>query len=335
MHIGLVYDLRDDYRKLGYSEEAMAEFDSEETIHAIADALEMAGHTIERVGNIWKLVEKLVSGARWDLVFNIAEGMYGIAREAQVPALLDAYRIPYTFSAPDVMMLTLDKALAKLAVQAAGIPTAPFAVIRREEECKAIALPYPLFVKPLAEGTGKGVSDKSLVKNQKELSAACRDLLACFAQPVLVETYLPGREFTVGILGAGEKAEAIGVMEIHLQSTADVCGYTYRNKEKYEKLVSYTLATDAVAQKAQAVAVAAWNALGCRDGGRVDIRCDTAGAPHFLEVNPLAGLHPMRSDLIILASKAGLSYCHLIRRIVEHAAARMDVQTAAVQSCAY
>lgn len=327
MLIALVYDLKSDYEKLGFSGQQIAEFDSSETIDAIETVLLSFGHRVEHVGNIWRLVEHLASGKRWDLVFNIAEGLYGIAREAQVPALLDAYQIPYVFSQTDVLFMALNKALTKQIVAASGVPTADYAVVSKLADIEKISLPYPLFAKPLAEGTGKGVSNLSLINNASELKNSCRKLLLEFQQPVLVETYLAGREFTVGITGTGEAAESLGVLEIILRPDADSAGYTYNNKENYESLVDYVLCEDEDAKEAENVALNAWKVLGCRDGGRIDIRCDGAGIPNFIEVNPLAGLHPTHSDLPILCSQAGVSYADLIGRIFSSASLRLDNKT--------
>ena len=325
MWIGLVYDLRSDYEKLGFNGEQIAEFDSPETINAIERELLSLGHEVERVGNIWRLVEKLAAGSRWDLVFNIAEGLYGMARESQVPALLDAYQIPYVFSEAEVLVVSHNKSIAKNIVEKAGVPTARYAVISTISDVEAIELSYPLFAKPLAEGTGKGVSNLSLINNKDELKHTCEKLLIQFKQPVLVETYLSGREFTVGIIGTGEDATAVGVLEIILHLEADAVGHTYNNKENCEMLVTYVLVTDKIAKQAETVAITAWKALGCRDGGRIDIRCDSEGVPNFLEVNPLAGLHPTHSDLPILCSRAGVEYSELISRILNSACARINI----------
>lgn len=318
MKVGITYDLKDDYLKEGFDKEACAEFDSIETIDAIDAFLKSRGCETERVGNIKSLARALVQGKSWDLVFNIAEGMYGRGREAAVPALLDAYRIPYVFSDPTVLALTLDKALTKRVVRDAGIPTADFALIEAPHRITA-SFNYPLFVKPNAEGTGKGVTANSLVQNLQELQTCVDGLLTRFNQPVLAEQYLPGREFTVGITGSGTKTQVIGVMEILLNNKADACGYTYDNKQLYEERVSYRLVNDAEALEAADVAADAWYVLGCRDGGRVDIRSDAKQRPHFLEVNPLAGLHPVLGDLVILSKFADLTYHDLLGRIFDSA----------------
>ncbi|HOU94966.1 MAG TPA: hypothetical protein PLU22_28140, partial [Polyangiaceae bacterium] len=146
-----------------------------------------------------------------------------------------------------------------------------------------------------------------------------------FEQPVLVETYLPGREFTVGVVGTGERARALGALEIVLLAGAEAGVYSYVNKERCEELVHYALVSDddPVVREATAVALHAWRALGCRDAGRVDLRQDAAGAVRFLEVNPLAGLHPEHSDLPILCQRLGVPYQQLIAWIVESAAERI------------
>lgn len=336
MQIALTYDLRDDYRKLGYSDEATAEFDSAETIDAIDNALTQMGHQVERVGNIWKLTEALVAGKRWDMVFNICEGLHGLAREAQVPALLEAYNQPYVFSPPEVLVVAHDKSLAKLRLAQAGLATAPWQVVRSEEDISKLQLSLPVFAKPVAEGTGKGISAKSLIEKIGDFAPTMRDLLRRFQQPVLVETYLPGREFTLGIIGNGAEAEVIGVMEIIAKAGAEKGGHTYHNKENCESLMEYKPAKDTTAKAAAKLALEAWKLLGCRDAGRIDIRCDEKGIPHFLEVNPLAGLHPTHSDLCILAGLEGIDYQTLLTRIMDAAIERIkpELQKPHGRSCA-
>ena len=331
MLIGLTYDLRDAYLAMGYGEEETAEFDQESTIAALEDALRALGHDTDRIGHAKQLAARLVRGDRWDLVFNIAEGMHGIGREAQVPALLDLYDVPYTFSDPLVMSLTLHKGVTKRVVRDAGVPTPDFALVESEADAASVDLPLPLFVKPVAEGTGKGVTPRSVVRHRSRLWPVCRDLVARYRQPALVETMCPGREFTTGILGSGDGASVVGTMEVILLPQAEANVYSYVNKERCEELVEYRLVTadEPVVAEAERVALAAWRALGCRDGGRVDLRCDGSGQPQFLEVNPLAGLHPEHSDLPILSTKVGLPYRELIGRIVDSAATRVTAPAVA------
>jgi D-alanine-D-alanine ligase len=316
MRIGVTFDLRADYLAMGMSEEESAEFDSEITIASLCEALAGLGHEPVRIGHIRSLTQRLVAGERWDAVFNICEGLTGYAREAQVPALLEAYQIPAVFSDPLTLALTLDKSWTKRIVRSEGVPTPDFAVIESVADADKVNLPFPLFLKPVAEGSGKGVSERSRVNNQDGLRATAAALLSQFRQPVLVETYLAGREFTVGITGTGKDASVLGVMEIKPTAKGTQSGYSYENKEHWEDRVTLHMANDAEAAAAAEVALAGWRALRCRDGGRVDVRSDGQGRPHFLEVNPLAGLNPEHSDLCFIARFQGLSYQELIGLIV-------------------
>lgn len=317
--VGLTYDLRSDYLRMGYSEEETAEFDKEDTVEAIESTLQELGYSTARIGNVKQLAAALVKGERWDIVFNICEGMYGIGREAQVPALLDAWNIPYVFSDPLVLSLTLNKALTKRVIRDAGIPTADFSVISSAEEIPTMNLPYPLFAKPLAEGTGKGIDGNSVIRTPDDLYSVVKDLIVRFRQPVLVESFLSGREFTVGITGTGDNASPVGTMEILLNERAEKEVYSYQNKEEYESMVKYDLAEKEIVERCEKVALHAWRLLGCQDGGRVDLRCDDMGTPNFIEVNPLAGLHPIHSDLPILSGLNGILYSELMNRIMSSA----------------
>jgi D-alanine-D-alanine ligase len=326
MLIGLTYDLRSDYLAMGMSMEETAEFDKEETIAGIEGALRELGYQTDRIGHAKALVRRLEAGGRWDLVFNICEGLSGVAREAQVPAILDLYGVPYVFSDPLVLALTLHKGMTKRVVRDAGVPTSDFCVYETAEDLADLRFGPPFFVKPVAEGTGKGCSAKSIVRDRASLAAVCDDLVARFRQPALIEPYLGGREFTVGITGTGRQAKVVGSMEIVLLSNAEKGVYSYENKGNYEDRVEYPAtdpANDPVAAAAERVSLDAWRALGCRDGGRVDIRCDSDQRPMFLEVNPLAGLNPKDSDLPILARMAGISYTQLLARIMESAVKRV------------
>lgn len=330
MKIGLTYDLRNDYLAEGYSPEETAEFDRPDTIEGIEGALLELGYRTDRIGNAKRLVERLALGDRWDLVFNFAEGLHGVTREAQVPAILDVYDIPYTFSDPLVLSLALYKDLTKTIVQQAGIATPKFAMVERLADVDAVDLPFPLFAKPVAEGTSKGISAASKILDRDSLRQVCDSLLDQFRQPVLVETFLSGREFTVGITGTGAEAKVLATMEIYLLPGADAEVYSYANKEQSEELVRYGLmnpSKDPLIKQVDDMALAAWRVLRCRDGGRVDIRCDAEGQPHFLEVNPLPGLHPQHSDLPILCGHIGLPYIDLIDRIVRSARRRITKPT--------
>lgn len=322
MRIGLTYDLRSAYLAMGYGEEETAEFDREGTIDALDDALRSLGHATDRIGHVRELAARLVAGDRWDLVFNIAEGLRGLGREAQVPALLDAWEIPYTFSDPLTSALTLHKGMTKHVLRSAGIPTTDFAVVETEEEIEAVDLPLPLFVKPVAEGTAKGIDGASKVTTREALRDRCRHVVRTYGQAALVEPYLGGREFTTSIVGTGARARAIGTLEVALRDAAEPHAYTYVNKERCEDLVDYLPVDAAAAHRCAEIALPAWRVVGCRDGGRVDLRADERGGLQVMEINPLPGLHPHHSDLPMTATAVGMTYEELIGAIVESAAER-------------
>jgi D-alanine-D-alanine ligase len=322
MRVALVYDLRDDYRALGFSEEEVAEFDSVETIDALAGALAALGVEPVRVGRGQVLAARLAAGERYDIVFSIAEGVRGRSREAQVPALCELFDQPYLFSDPLTAAAAHDKEVAKRLVRDAGVPTPAFAVAERSAGEVAGWSDFPAFVKPLAEGTGKGCESGSLVETKAALQAAVTRVIARYRQPALIEQYLPGREFTVGIAGNGDEARVLGVCEIVLKPNAEANVYSLHNKELCEELVTYAPAYDAEARLACERALAAYRALQCRDAARIDFRSDARGEPYFLEANPIAGLHPSHSDLPILAAQNGIDFVTLIGLILDAGLAR-------------
>ncbi len=322
MRVALVYDLRDDYRALGFSEEEVAEFDSVETIDALAGALQALGCEPVRVGRGQALAGRLAAGERFDIVLSIAEGVRGRSREAQVPALCELFDQPYLFSDPLTAAAALDKAVAKRLVRDAGVPTPSFAVAERSASELAGWTDFPAFVKPLAEGTGKGCEAGSLVTSVAALKEATTRVIARYRQPALVEQYLPGREFTVGIVGNGADARVIGICEILLKPHAEANVYSLHNKELCEELVIYAPANDAEARLAGTRALQAYRALQCRDAARIDFRSDSEGNPYFLEANPLAGLNPSHSDLPILAAQNGIDFETLIGLILDAGLAR-------------
>jgi D-alanine-D-alanine ligase len=323
MKIGITYDLRDAYLSMGYSEDETAELDKEETIDGIEQALHALGYETVRIGHLKELQLALSAGERWDLVFNICEGLFGIGREAQVPALLDAWQIPYTFSDPMVLSLTLHKGMTKRILRDAGISTAAFAVVKNPGDIASIDLRFPLFVKPVAEGSGKGIDGKSTVYNYLQLEEVCLRLLHDYKQEVLVEEFLPGREFTVGIVGTGENAVCVGGMEVIISKTAEEDTYSRFIKENYVGRVEYKLMEGVMAEQCEALCLNAWRLLGCRDAGRIDVRLNNEGIPCFIEVNPLAGLNHIHSDLPIIMYKKGKTFKELIEAIMNSALSRI------------
>lgn len=324
--VGFTYDRKEDYLAAGFSPADVMEFDAEDTISALEKTIRDLGNEVVRIGRGRELARRLVAGERWDMVFNFAEGVRGRSREAQVPALCELFDQPYTFADPLTCAITLDKGIAKRVVRDSGLATAAFAVVSAPDEAARVTLAPPLFVKPIAEGSSKGVTTRSLVSERSQLGDVCAELIAAFAQPVLVEEYLPGREFTVGVLGNGSTARVVGVMEVCFTDAAEAPAYTALNKDEYLERVSYRLVTEEpLASQARALALGACSALGCRDAARIDLRCAADGTPCFLEANPLPGLNLVRSDLPIMARLAGMPFTELMGSILDEAALRYKV----------
>ena len=323
LSIGLCYDLKDDYLRDGFSPEDVLEFDSEETVAGLEARWPGSATPPSGSGAVASspAASSRASGGTWCSTSARASG--GARARPRSPALCELFDQPYTFADPLTCAVTLDKAVAKRIVRDHGLATAPFSVVSSPEEAASVRLPAPLFLKPVAEGSSKGVTGRSLVRERRDLASACRALLEQFRQPVLVEAFLPGREVTVGIVGHGAGARVVGVMEVSFTDRAETLAYTALNKEEYQDRVSYRLiGNEPLAEQARDVALAVFHALGCRDAARVDLRCDAAGRLNFLEVNPLPGINHVRSDLPIMARLGGISYQELIGAIVDSARSR-------------
>jgi D-alanine-D-alanine ligase len=260
------------------------------------------------------------------LVFNIAEGVGTRSREAHVPAVAEMLGVPITHSDPLTLAVALDKAMAKRVVMAAGVPTPRFAVVDRPAQALDLPLTFPLLPKPLFEGSSMGVRKTSRALDARALKEQVEWLLADYRQPVLVEEFCPGPEFTVGVLGTDSGARVIGVMEIApKRMKPEEFVYSLEVKRNYQEEVEYRVPPpqpEALIRAAEDVALRAYRALGCRDVARVDLRTDAQGQPRFLEVNPLPGLNPVTGDLVILSERSGVPYVELINRIVDGARAR-------------
>ncbi|MDQ6801272.1 MAG: D-alanine--D-alanine ligase [Acidobacteriota bacterium] len=304
MRIGLTYNLKPE----GAVGDRFEEFDSLETIEALESALRACDHDPVRLGWGMEMLDALASEGV-DGVFNLAEGIGGRGRESQVPATLEMLGVPCTGSDPVAIGITLDKALAKLMAKAHGIATAPWAVAATGHRPPA-ALQYPLFVKPSSEGSSMGVTAKSLCKNESELDDAVSRV--SMYGPALVEEFLPGDEYTVGILGG----EVIAVMQVIPKKAEENFFYSIEVKRDYENRVEYRIVD---APRVAGVALAIWKAFELRDVARIDVRCDRNDVPNFVEVNPLPGVHPVNSDLVILAKAAGWTYNQLIAGIMASA----------------
>ena len=306
MRIGLTFNLK----PLGAAGDEYEEFDSKETIAALEAAIRAAGHQPVRLGWGAEMLEVL-RATRVDGVFNIAEGMGGRGRESQVPAVLEMLGFPCSGAPPLAIALTLDKALGKRLAQARGIPTAPFYVTFGAPDTGAPE--FPLFAKPAAEGSSMGITAASLCRDEEELRGAVGRLSRY--GPVLVEEYLPGDEYTVGIIDG----EVLGVMQVVPRRQEENFIYSLDVKRDYLNRVEYRLVRD---RGVEEVALDVWRAFELRDAARVDIRRDRAGVPNFVEVNPLPGVHPVNSDLIILARLLGIAYEQVIGRVIGSAARR-------------
>jgi len=334
VRIGLTYNLKPE----GVDGDRYEEFDSIETIEALESALRACGYDPVRLGWGTPMLDKLSENGI-DAVFNLAEGIGGRGRESQVPATLEMLGIRCTGSDPIAIGMTLDKALAKLMAKAHGIVTAPWMVIpspgasrhplpadagrgfspgrapspRLRGEGWGEGLRYPLFVKPACEGSSMGVTAKSLCRNEAELKEAVA-LVSQYGS-VLIEEYLPGSEYTVGVLNG----KVIGVMQVVPKNSDDHFFYSIEVKRDWRRRVEYRIVDE---PRVAAVALAIWKALGLRDVARVDVRCDRDGVPNFVEVNSLPGVHPVHSDLVILAKGVGWTYDQLIAGIMKSAEER-------------
>ncbi|MFP4345892.1 MAG: D-alanine--D-alanine ligase [Anaerolineales bacterium] len=327
MKIGLTFDLAEEQQPgPGAPPDACAEFDTEESIGYLEGAIAGLGYEVRRIGNLQALLHFLLQGESVDLVFNMAEGSRGRSREAQVPALLEAHGIPYTGSDPLTLALCLDKAMAKRVWQRAGLPTPDFAVVPEAGALGDADLPpFPLFVKPLHEGTSKGIDPGSVVHSAEVLGERVAWIVETYRQPALVEAFLPGREFSVGILGSGTGARVIGVTEIRVDSVKGIVDF--REKQSWDGLgegVFVPLAEGSLRQRLADLALRAYRVLECRDLGRVDLRLDAQGEPALLELNPIVGLHPLGSVMPILARQAGMSFDALVASIIDQALCRSN-----------
>jgi D-alanine-D-alanine ligase len=327
LDVGLAFDLRPDLPSHADAPlDAYEEYDCRETIEALAEALTRLGHGTRLLGGGRAFLDAVIAEPP-QLVFNLAEGRGSRSREAHVPAACEMLRVPYTHSDPLTMALTLDKSMAKRVVQSAGIRTAPFRVIEATADADRVDLPFPLFVKPVAEGSSMGVRLSSRVSDRSALVREVDRCLDAYRQPVLIETYLSGEEVTVAVRGQGQSARVFGMMEV-APSDGRIAQFVYglEAKRNYRRQVRYhvpprSLTGDQCAD-AERVALAAYRVLGCRDIARVDLRLDAEGRAHFLEINPLPGLNPVTSDLCIMAGLLGVSYQALVGGIVEEAIRR-------------
>lgn len=322
------------------ADDAYAEWDSPDTIAAVERALAQLGDVIrlEATADFPRRLRE----ARPDIVFNMAEGLTGQNREAHVPAICEFYGIPYSGSDPLTLSLGLHKARAKQMLQFHGIPTAAFTLVETLGDARAVKrdtrLRFPLFAKPVQEGSSKGITERNLIRDRGELLACVTELLEVYEQPVLIEEYLPGAEFTCGVLGNGREARVLPIVGIRFDALPEGALPIYGFEAKWIwdtpdrplKMFECPASVDESLRSAiEHVTLRAYNALGCRDWSRIDVRLDALGTPHIVEVNPLPGILPNPEDNSCLpkaAAAAGLSYDELIQSCVLAAAKRQGVR---------
>ncbi len=327
-------------------EDALAEYDSVHTVQAIADALAAAGHTTRPIEADETLFDT-IRVARPDICFNIAEGLRGDSRESHVPAILEMLGVPYTGGKVLTHAISLDKGVTKQLWRDAGLPTAPFQVMHRDDEPLHPDLAFPLFVKPAREGSGMGINGQSIVTDEDALHRQVGWVQESYRQPAIVEAYLPGREFTVGILGnrlppgrrrGGALYDHQGY---HIFPVLEVDATVGAGDGLYNTLAKSFLPGEegapdyicpariapALADELGDLAVQAFEAVGALDVGRVDFRLGPDGRPYLLEINTLPGLNPLASDMCIVARVEGIPYAILINEILNLALERYGIST--------
>ncbi|MCR4426965.1 MAG: ATP-grasp domain-containing protein [Firmicutes bacterium] len=325
--VGITFNLKRDFPRAcgngGCAEDQAAECEEQETVDSLAASL---GRQCDRVllfPHQPDLLERL-DEARPDMVFNIAEGWVGRNRESLIPALLELLGIPFTGSDALTLGIALDKAMAKRVVSTAGIRTPRYCKINTVEDLSRVDLAFPMFVKPNCEGSSKGIRNSSRVNTPEELAAKVQWVLSTYHQPALVEEFLPGREFTVGIIGNG-KPHVLPIMEVcpgDREAADHSFVYSYETKSgNLERFKVPAPIPDTLARELSDMAVAAFEAMECRDVSRVDFRLDEAGKPYFLEINPLPGMSRV-SLLPLQARAAGMAFDELVRWILTSAWAR-------------
>jgi D-alanine-D-alanine ligase len=328
MRIGLAYNQKPDAaaaEEPPSTSDAFAEWDDPSTIAAVEQALGLFGNVVRLEAD--QFFPQNLALARPDLVFNMAEGLHGQSREALVPAICEYLDVPYTGSDPLTLALALHKGRTKEILAFRGVPTAPFAWVETRADLARLALPYPMFVKPVAEGSGKGIFTSNLCGTPAELAERVAFLLERYAEPVLVETYLPGPEFTVAILGNGPAAVCLPVVGFDFSALPAGAPpvYGYEAKWVWDRpeaplpiFECPARVPEALYHEIERTALDAYQALGCRDWCRVDIRVDRFGVPNVLELNPLPGIIPdpaMNSCFPKAARAAGFSYDELIQEV--------------------
>lgn len=350
MHVALLANLKKNAPTWpGISPDHWDDLDSEETIQAISSALEADGHRVTFLEGNVTLYDNLRK-VKPDICFNICEGHFGDGREAQVPAMLEMLRVPYTGSQVLTLALALDKPMTKRVLAYHGLPTPPFQTFERLDEPLDPDLQFPLFVKPSREGTGMGVSAESIVRDEGQLRTQLRRIFERYDEAALVERFIEGREVTVGVIGnlispvarripEDEEAPRISrglhffpPLEVDMAAYPAEEGGVYTSRIKVEMAHEFHYLCPAplrgeLVEELDWLTAATFRVTGCLDVARVDFRLDAnhGDKPYILEVNPLPGLNPHYSDLCIEAAADGWHYEELVNRILEEAAERYQL----------
>jgi D-alanine-D-alanine ligase len=312
-----------------------AEWDTMETVNAVKTAIEERYPVLPVEAN--ELAYQKLLENRPLFAFNMAEGLHGVSREAQMPAILEMLRIPYLGSDPLTLSVCLDKARTKEILSYHRIPTAPFSVVSTMDEFEDVRVRFPAMVKPLHEGSSKGIYNSCVVRSTEELEREVRVILSTYNQPALVEEYLPGREFTVAILGNGNDLTALPIVEMKFDALPAGVNPIYSYEAKWiwdttesplEIFECPARLDESVRAEIEEVCKKAYRVLHCKDWSRIDVRLNASGRPNIIEVNPLPGILPDPRDNSCFpkaARAAGLSYNQLINRVLDIAMERCGV----------
>jgi len=328
--IGVTYNLKHAEASEGTAPDEQAEYDSMDTVLAIESAIRKLGYSTVLLEADEELPLKL-KREKPDLIFNIAEGRGGRAREAQVPALLNLFTIPFTGSDETTLCLSLDKALTKRVLSTYRIPTPRYRLFTPGEPIRTAGLKFPVIVKPNAEGSSKGIADVCIAETSKELKSLIQKNFELYGGAVLAEEFISGREFTVGLLGNGESLRVFPPMEVvyHHSPIAGYNVYNYTVKQQYTSYVDYRCPAEIPeAMEAELVRLSKkiFVALNCRDFARIDFRADEEGHLFFIEINPLPGLAPHYSDYPMLAEFCGVTHEDLVGAVLHAGAARAGIR---------
>ena len=327
-NVGLTYNLKKGLKS--DVEDIEAELDSFDTVNAIKEALEKLKCNVTLLEADESVIPNLLK-ARPDMVFNIAEGLNGRGREAHIPALLNFLGIPFTGSDETTLCIALDKTLTKRILSTYGINTPMYCLIKNPSEKLPVNMKFPVIVKPNAEGSSKGISDMAIVKNMEQLKGLIEKNYEMYKQPMLVEEYIKGREFTVAVIGNSDDAKVFPPMEIRFKRQEEQYSiYSYNVKKNYKEYIEYIcppMIDENILQKMVETARKVYECLDCRDFSRIDFRVSDEGEVHFIEINPLPGLAPGYSDFPMIMEFNGESYDNTIKMVLNSALRRYGMNT--------